>query len=166
MIRGHMFAALLCSASTLGGQSLSQRVVAQDGNVQVIYPSRPSACGDGESFLGNVFGQSTYYSGNNTFSGHGSWSNRPCVHGPARAVASVIGGEVTRIRAYVGPVPMSNLRTIETTAADASAWLSDIVTRGVSRTAIDAMLPLILVDAPDPWPPLLRVPPDARERQR
>ena len=64
-MRSSLWCALLCStlASIAPAQSLSQRVTASDGSVQVIYPSRPTACGDGETFIGNVFGRSTYYSG-------------------------------------------------------------------------------------------------------
>ena len=159
-MRRSSWCALLCStlATTATAQSLAQRVVSSDGNVQVIYASRPNACGDGETFIGNVFGRSTYYSGNSTLSGvSSSWRNRPCVHGPARVVATVISGEVTRLRPYVGPPPASDMRTINASPAEAAAWLDDIIGRGSSRLASEAMLPLILADTPDPWPFLLRV---------
>jgi hypothetical protein len=158
------FATLLLVGPALGAQSLSQRVAAQDGAVQVIYPSRSEACGDGQTFVGNVFGQSTYYSGNSNFSGRGDWtSGHPCVHGPARAMVTVMSGEVTRIRAYVGPIPTSNIKTIQATAAEASAWLSDIVARSGGKAAAEAMLPLVLVDTADPWPLFLRM---ARDENR
>jgi hypothetical protein len=153
------WSALLCCAlaTRLTAQSVSQRVTSSDGNVQVIYNSRPSACGDGETFIGNVFGRSTYYSGTSTFSGHGSWSTRPCIHGPARVVVTVIGGEVTRLRAYVGPPPGSDMRTLNVSPAEAVAWLSGIIEGGSGKMASEAMLPLVLADAADPWPFLLRV---------
>jgi hypothetical protein len=166
MRRSTLFA-VLCSGLALAagnadGQSLARRVTSSDGRVQVIYASRPSACGDGEAFIGNVFGHSTYYSGNSTFSGHGSWSSRPCVHGPARVVATVISGEVTRLRPYVGPTPAtSDMRTLNASPAEAVEWLDDLIARGSSRLASEAMLPLVLADAPDPWPFLLRVARDA-----
>ena len=151
--------ALLCAvvAPAVGAQSLAQRVTSNDGLVHVVYPSRPSACGDGQSFINNVFSRSTYYSGNSTFSGPGSWSTRPCVHGPARVVATVMSGEVTRLRAYVGPLPSDSVRGITASAAAAAAWLGDLALRSTSKVASEAMLPLILADAPDPWPLLLRV---------
>jgi hypothetical protein len=140
-------------------QSLAQRVAAADGIVQVIYPSRPAACGDGTGFMGHVLGTSTYFSGTSTFSGTESWTNRPCVHGPGRAVATVLNGEVTRIRAFVGPVPAerAETRTITASAAEASTWLGDVVARGTSRVASEAILPLVVADSPDPWPVLLHV---------
>jgi hypothetical protein len=144
-------------AATAAAQSLPQRVTSTDGTVQVIYASRPSACGDGETFIGNVFGRSTYYSGNSTLSGHGSWSTRPCVHGPARVVATVMGGEVTRLRPFVGPVPSSDMRTLNVLPGEAVSWLGGIIERSSSKLASEAMLPLVLADADDPWPFLLRI---------
>ena len=160
-MRSSIWSALLCSAlaSSASAQSLSQRVTSADGSVQVIYPSRPTACGDGETFIGNVFGRSAYYSDNNsTFYGRGSWSTRPCIHGPARVVATVISGEVSRLRPYVGPPPASdNMRTLNASAAEAAGWLNDVIDRGSSKVASEAMLPLVLADGVDPWPMLLRV---------
>ena len=149
----------------LHAQSLGARVTASDGRVQVIYPSRPTACGDGQGLIGNVLGRSTYYSGNVTFSGRGNWSDGPCVHGPARVVATVMGGEVTRIRGYVGPVPAttSDTRTVSVTASEAVGWLSDIASRSTGRVASEAMLPLVLADTAEPWPLLIRI---ARDENR
>jgi hypothetical protein len=147
------------------GQPLSQRILRSEGTVQVIYPSKSAACGDGRGMIGGLFGRSTYFSGDNTFQGRGNWSRQFCEHGPARAVVTVMSGEITRIRAYVGPRPADtrDLPTIEATAADAAAWLSEVVARNESRVAADAMLPLLLADAPEPWPLLLRV---ARDSSR
>ncbi len=162
-----IFAAVTAPA---GAQSVAQRVAASDGTVQIVYPSRPSACGDGESFIGNVLGQSNYYSGNTNFSGKGSWAARPCVHGPARLVATVLHGEVTRLRLHVGPAPAARAddRTMSVSAYDAVEWLSGLVANASARLADDAMLPLVVADAGEPWPVLLSVarddnrPPDVR----
>jgi HEAT repeat protein len=48
-------------------------------------------------------------------------------------------------------------------AAEAADWLSGLVSHGSSRAASDAVLPLVVADAPDPWPLLLRV---ARDDER
>ena len=150
---------VFAGASPGQGQSVSQRVTSADGTVWVIYPSRPEACGDGQSFIGHVLGRSTYYSGESSYSGNGWWSNRPCLAGPVRVVASVFDHEVTRVRAYVGPVPESHgdARVLTVGANDAVAWLSDLVSKGEGRVASEAMLPLVAADAPDPWPLLLRI---------
>lgn len=139
-------------------QSLAGRVTASDGTVWVIYPSRPDACGDGEDFIGHLLGNSTFYSGASSYSGNGRWMGRPCLTGPVRVAASVFDHEVTRVRAYVGPVPENHgdARVLTVSASDAVAWLSGLVTKASNRVASDAMLPLIAADAPDPWPLLLR----------
>lgn len=140
-------------------QSLAGRVTASDGTVWVIYPSRPDACGDGEGSIGHLLGSSTFYSGTSSYSRNGRWTDRPCLTGPVRVVASVFDHEVTRMRAYVGPVPESHgdARVSTVSASDAVAWLSDLVSKGPNRVASDAMLPLVAADAPDPWPLLLRI---------
>jgi len=150
---------LLACAPAMRAQSLGKRVTASDGLVQVVFPSRPTVCGDGRSFIANVLGRSNYYSGNGSYSSRDGWSDRPCVNGPARVVATVIGHDVTRLSTYVGPVPaaQADMRTVTTAAAEASTWLGDLVARAGGRVASDAMLPLVLADAAAPWPLLLRV---------
>jgi hypothetical protein len=145
-------------AATAGAQSLAQRVTAADGNVQVIYPSRPGACGDGQRFVGHVIGGSTYYSSNSGMR-TGPWTERPCLHGPARVVATVIGGAVTRLWFYVGPVPeaRADVRSISASAPEAAAWLGTLVAQSSTHTASNAMLPLIAADGSDPWALLLKV---------
>jgi hypothetical protein len=144
-----LFAALTATGA-LQAQSLAARVTQADGPVQVIFPSRPDACGDGRGMLSV---HTTQYSGD------GDWRGR-CVHGPARVVATVMGGEITRLRTYVGPVPRSDLRTLDVSAAEARAWLAQLVTSPdhvSTRVAQDAMLPLVLADAGDPSAILLAV---------
>ena len=151
------------------GQTLAQRVLRADGIVEVIYPSKPSVCGDGRGTISGLFGRSMYFSGagggDNAVWNRGNASYRYCEPGPARAVVSVSSGEITRIRAYVGPRPADTrgVTTIETSAAEAAAWLTDLVARNESRVASDAMLPLLLANAPEPWPTFLRV---ARDSSR
>ena len=86
----------------VGAQTIAQRVSSADGRVQVIYPSRQTACGDGRGYIGHVF-EDGYYFGtdDNTMyqRGDGELARAACVHGPARVVATVFGGEVTRLRA-------------------------------------------------------------------
>jgi HEAT repeat protein len=155
----------LALSQAASSQTLGQRVTQSDGVVDVIYPSRPSVCGDGAGLIKNLFGRSMSVSDNSTFSGHGSWSNRPCERGPARIAVSVASGEVTRLRAYVGPTraAAAGRRTVEASAADASAWLSALIDSGTGRIPSEAMIPLILADGPEPWPLLLRV---ARDENR
>jgi len=149
------------SAGPAGAQTIAQKLSTADRPVQVIFPSRQTACGDGRSYIGHVF-EDGYYFGtddNTMYQRGGNWSRGACVHGPARVVATVFGGEVTRLRVYVGPVPppSADVETVNANASDAAAWLTSLVTGDNARVAASAILPLILVDAPDPWPLLLRV---------
>jgi hypothetical protein len=158
---------LAVSATPIDAQTIAQRVSAADRPVQLIYPSRQTACGDGRSYIGHVL-EDGYYFGtdDNTMYQRGDgWSRGACLHGPARVVATVLDGEVTRLRIYVGPVPpvSTDVETINANTADASAWLTSLVTGGNARVAASAILPLVLVDEPDPWPVLLRV---ARDNTR
>jgi hypothetical protein len=161
----HAAALSFALSAPISAQSLASRVTASDGVVQIVYPSRPGACGDGQSFIGNLFGNGRYQSGAMNWSSRDGWSTRQCVHGPARVVATVVSGEVTRARAFVGPIPPSSadVRTIGVSAAEASSWMGDIVSRGTSRVASELVLPLILADGPEPWPLLIKV---ARDENR
>ena len=160
---------ILCvvALARMDAQSLARRVAASDGIVQVIYPSRATACGDGEQVISGVLGSgpSVYTTGNATYSANERWPRRPCVHGPARLLATVVGGEVTRLRAFVGPVPDArpDTRSIDATAEDATGWLANIVARSTSRSASDAILPLVIAEGSNPWPLLVRV---ARDENR
>jgi hypothetical protein len=95
------------------------------------------------------------------------WNGRrsPCEHGPARLVLTVLGGEVTRARIFVGPVPpaANDVRTVNATANDAERWLAEMVENGNSRVAANLLLPLILVDKSEPWRLFLKL---ARDENR
>lgn len=160
-----VLAAILSSAPVAAQtQTLSQRVRAANGTVEVIFPSRATACGDGATFIGNVLGTRSHYTDGATHADPDDWWPA-CVRGPVRVVATIIDGDVTRIRSFVGPVPATDTarQTVTVTAADAASWLADLVTRGSARAASDAMLPLIVADVAEPWPLLLRV---ARDESR
>jgi hypothetical protein len=142
----------LLEGSRLPAQDLARRIAASDGLVNVIYPSRPSACGDGIGSIQNLFGENRYPNLN-------AWNERPCVHGPARVALTVLDGEVTRLRLYVGPVPepARDARTVTATAPEAAEWLVGLASRGPARTASEAVVALVAADTPDPWRFILRL---------
>jgi hypothetical protein len=149
-------------AGQASGQSISQQVRAASGTVQVLYPTKPKVCGDGRGSISNVMGHSEFSSYDGSPSDR---SYRRCEHGPARLVLTVLGGEVTRARVYVGPVPppSGEVRTINASANDAQAWLAEMVEQGNSRVASDLLMPLILVDGSEPWRLFLKI---ARDENR
>jgi HEAT repeats len=148
-------------------QDISKAVTGADGAVQVLFPAAPLVCGDGESFIrtSRGRGQAQTYVGSSVFTGRDNWTMRPCAPGPTRVLALVMGGEITRLSVFVGPVPRSaaDIRSITASAADATAWLGDLVARGQARIASRAIEALMFADAPPPWPLLLRV---ARDTER
>ena len=151
------FVLILFAAASANAQSLARNVTSADGAVQVLFPASPNVCGDGESFIRTWHGRNATYNGSvNTRDG---WYNRPCVTGQGRVLVNVINGDVTRLSVYVGPVPSfaSNTRTINAPAADASAWLIELANRAESRVASRAIQALSYVDAPTPWPAVLRI---------
>ena len=159
--------AIACTAAGGDAQTLARNVTSTDGTVQVLFPSTPAACGDGQSYIrmsrGRSHGQTIV--DNNVFYGRDNWGSRPCVSGQGRVLATVIDGEVTRLNVFVGPVPTSaaGTRTITASAADAAAWLGDLLRPRESRVASKAISALMFVDAPPPWPLLLNI---ARDRAR
>jgi hypothetical protein len=165
VVRPVCFAGVVVFSAPLAAQDLAKRVISSDGVVNVIYPSRKSACGDGRSFMGNILGTDRMYSGNVVWNGRDDDRWRVCVHGPARVAATVLDGEVTRLRVFVGPVPTPppDARTITASPIEAVAWLSGLASRGSSRVGSDAIVPIVLADAPDPWPFLLGL---ARDEDR
>ena len=158
--------AFVLSISASGGaQPLSQQLRGVDGTVQVLYPTRPSVCGDGQGSISNIMGRAEFsvYEGSTSIGI--SRRYRQCERGPARLVLTVLGGEVTRARVYVGPVPApaAGVRTINASANDASSWLAEVIEHGTARAASDLVLPLILVEGSDPWRLFLKL---ARDENR
>lgn len=146
------------AAAQSPSQSLARRVTAESSPVNVIFPSRPDACGDGRSYIQNVLGDGTF---TGTMDSDGRYGQRECVHGPGRVLVTVIDGNVTRLRAFVGPVPSDGARTIAATTDEARAWLADLVAHGNARVASEAVMPLVLVEGAEPWPQLLAAARDA-----
>jgi hypothetical protein len=150
---------LLCAP--LQAQTVARNVAAAEGLVQVIFPTRANICGDGTTYIQVMNGRSyRTYTGTASFSSSDRWRDRPCAPGPARALAAVESGQVTRLSVFVGPVPQTSpqTRTINASAADAVAWLADLAqkhtTPRVASTAIEAMT---FADAPTPWTTILRI---------
>jgi hypothetical protein len=140
-------------AHVAAGQSLARRITGADGRVDVTYPSRASACGDGRSYIEGVFGGHSVYQEDGWRSTRG-----PCVHGPAHVVATVIDGEVTRLHAYVGPRDSSlDSRRVVTSATEAAEWLEHVLSSARPSLASQALLPLMLADGASPWKSLLEI---------
>lgn len=145
---------------TVTAQTLSARVAAVDGIAQVLFPSRPEACGDGRTFTGNLLRRGRMIVDGGIVIDGRKLRDEPCLRGPVRVVATVVGGEVTRLRSYVGPVPPADGRVVDlgaVTAREATAWLLDLAQHAPSRVASSAMSPLVAAEGSEPWPQLLAI---------
>lgn len=144
-------AAIGAAISSAGAQSIAERATALgNGTLQVRYTARPGACGDGSHYLHFGLGGGDRYDGP-----RGEYER--CEPGPARIVATVSGGQVTRLRVYVGPdrgAPAdADLGRVST--GEAARFLTRLiqgVDGSVPESAVEA---LVLADSVDPWPTLL-----------
>jgi hypothetical protein len=163
------FVALYGFVSSAHAQSLARRVAsAPDGTVQFSFASRSGVCGDGATYVRDGFGDdSRIYEGGN-FSGRSRGNDDwpPCVRGPLRVVATVHGGDVVRLRTFVGPgreASADGQRDLGVVSVDdAVDLLTRLVDQTHARAASDAILPLVLADSVTPWPTLLRFARDER----
>jgi hypothetical protein len=151
-------------------QNLERRITAVgDGVAQFTFAARAGVCGDGSTYVSDGFGGDSRIMENSTFNGRLRPGDQyqACLPGPVRVVATVNGGEVTRLRTYAGPLPArrDSARTDlgRVSVADALAFLSRIAERGAARVAERSLLPMVLADSSTPWPSLLRF---ARDESR
>src|ERR1041384_6861149 len=125
-MRGIVLSLALAASHAAVAQSLAARLARADGRVQVVFPSRPGVCGDGQHYISGIGGRvdrQITASGMN-ISERTGWP--PCLPGPGRVVATVMSGEVTHIRTFAGPVPALERETTDlgtATAAEARAYL-------------------------------------------
>lgn len=157
-------ATLLLAAGSAAGQSLGRRIAqAPDGKVRLEFAARPDVCGHGN-----------YISrGNNS---RMNWDSdrsedveytEDCGSSPVRLVLEKSGGQVARLRTYVGgrwraPVgTVTDLGRVST--KDATDYLFSLTSSTSAKPARDAIFPLTLADSVVVWPGLLRL---ARDETR
>ena len=160
----HLLLAALFLASTAGAQqpsSIAARVAAApaDGVVEMRFPARAGVCGDGRHSISIGHGTITGdVRRNGDVEDHGA-----CEPGPVRAVLTLRGHDVARVRTYVGGDTATrssspeavDLGTVD--PRDAAAYLLDVARRGDGRVADDAILPAVLADRAVVWPALLAI---------
>ena len=159
--------ALLVAASLLSqaarAQSLSRRLAdVGDGTVIFSFASRPGVCGDGATYVRDAFGEGMRISEGGNFSGrtNGGDDWPPCIPGPVRVRLTMSRGEVIRLRTFAGPLrdrDAADRRDLGTVSVDdATSFLTRLVEQASGRSASEAVVPIVLADSIDPWPPLLR----------
>lgn len=164
--------ALFCIglAATLSGQALTDRILAvREGTVRLSFGVRFGICGDGETFIrdrsrgeNNI---TSFDDGNSRWTGRG-WRDRPCEPGPARIAITKSGGEITRMRLYVGGDWQSTSGSVTdlgmVSAPLAAKALVALAAR--SYNADKAIFGAIIADSAVVWPDLLALAKDTRAR--
>jgi hypothetical protein len=155
---------VIIGANKACGQDIAQQVrQTRDGEVQLLFASKPGTCGDGRTFIstGGVDeegNQTTFMQtgrGFNTTRGSGNYHYRKCDEGPVRVVLSVANGNVTEVETFVGRVPDGVASRVSARAA--VDYLLGLAERGSERVGKHAILPALLADSVEPWPRLLQI---------
>jgi hypothetical protein len=140
-------------------QSLARRVAqAGDGKIRVEYAARPDLCGNG-SYISR---------GNNN--GRMSWDSDynedveytdECLKSPVRLVITKTGGQIVKIRTYVGgrwrPGTSTTTDVGSVSSRDAADYLMSIAASNNSKVAAEAIFPATIADSVEVWPQLLKI---------
>ena len=157
-----MIAPLVLALALQGG--LADRVAAApDGDVRFSFATRPGVCGNGRNMISlecddGSCGRHRISSGNYYDDDAGC----PCEPGPARVALQKRGGQIGRVRTYVGgawraagDARVTDLGVVPAIAA--ARYLLDLATRSPGDVGHDAVFPVVLADSVTPWPDLLRL---------
>jgi hypothetical protein len=134
-------------------QAIAQRVQAvRDGKVRMTYASRPNLCGWGYgiSHTGDNYWNRGRSSSNASDRSDDVSFDDDCVRGPVRLVITKRGGDIERIRAYIGGRWRDTPNTTDLGQVSARAavdYLFDVANSGVGRGAHDAVFPTTLADS-------------------
>ncbi len=164
-----VLAAALGAAVPAGAQSLAQRVArAPDGTVHLTYAARPGVCGNGWGSISFSCADGSCGRGRGSTDSDWADDSCPCETGPVRLALRVAGGQVTRLRAYVGghwrsADGVTDLGVVG--ASDAVHWLLGLARSGASA-AEHAVFPAILADSVTVWPDLVALARDASVASR
>jgi hypothetical protein len=127
-----------------GEAQIARRVAAvRDGKVRMSFASRPDVCGWGDGI--NTGGTGSF---NNTRSSSRQTEDvvyeRGCAEGPARVVFTMRGGDIAKVKTYVGgqwkPLGSGDLDVGTVPAREAADYLFSLADRGVEGTVFPATL--------------------------
>ena len=157
-----MIGSLVLAIALQGG--LADRVAAApDGQVRFSFATRAGVCGNGRNVISlecddGSCGRHRISSGNYYDDDGGC----PCEPGPARVALEKRGGQIVRLRTYVGgawrtpgDAAVTDLGAVP--AAAAARYLLDLAERSPGEAGHDAVFPAVLADSVTPWPDLLRL---------
>ena len=157
-----MIAPLILALALQG--ALADRVAAApDGQVRFSFATRSGVCGNGRNVISlecddGSCGRHRISSGNY----YDDDAACPCEPGPARVAVQKRGGQIDRVRTYVGgawraagDARVTDLGTVPASAA--ARYLLDLAARSPGDAGHDAVFPAVLADSVTPWPDLLRL---------
>lgn len=160
--KSYLTAVALIAISTISSTALAQNDLASrvsrapDGAVRVQFASRPGTCGDGRDAIG--FRKAFFAE---SFQSIGDWNAPNCLAGPVRVALTVSGGQVARLKTYVGGSwerisdRVTDLGTVSPTEAAAYFFgLVPKIERAGGRDKSRILLPAVLADAGDVIPQL------------
>jgi hypothetical protein len=153
----------LVLALALQGGPADRVAAAPDGEVRFSFATRAGVCGNGRNVISlecddGRCGRHRISSGNYYDDDPGC----PCEPGPARVALQKRGGQISRMRTYVGGAwrPAGDARVTDLGAVPAAAtahFLLDLAARSPGDVGHDAVFPAVLADSVTVWPDLLRL---------
>jgi hypothetical protein len=157
-----MIASLVLALALQQGGLADRVAAAPEGEVRFSFATRDGVCGNGRNISFDCddgrCGRQRISSGNY----YDDETGCACEPGPARVVLEKRGGQVSRIRTYVGGAwrPARDSRVTDlgaVPAAGAARYLLDLAARGTGDAGRDAVFPAVLADSVTVWPDLLRL---------
>jgi hypothetical protein len=156
--------AVVAAALPANAQALDRRIAdAPDGKIRLEFAARQDLCGNG-NYVSR--GRNNRTSWDSDFSEDVEYTDE-CMRSPVRLVLYKQGGQLSKIRTYVGgrwraPAGVvTNLGQVST--REATDYLMSLASTGSFQPAKEAIFPLTLADSVVIWPGLLKL---ARDTSR
>lgn len=154
--------AVLAAGAPANSQTLARRIAdAPDGKVRLEFAARPDLCGNG-NYVSH--GRNNRTSWDTDYSEDVEYTEE-CMRSPVRLVITKHGGELSKIRTYVGGrwrAPAGVVTSLgQVSTREATDYLMSLASTGSFEPAKDAIFPLTLADSVVIWPGLMKLARDA-----
>ena len=151
-------AVTILAASAAGGQSLARRIAdAPNGKVRLEFAAKPDLCGTG-NYVSH--GRNNRMSWDSDYSEDVEYTE-DCVTGPVRLVITKSGGQVVKIRPYVGgrwrPIVGTVTSIGPVSTREAVDYLMSLANSSSTKVGSEAIFPMTLADSVEIWQGLLRL---------
>ncbi len=151
-------AATILMVGAADGQTLARRIAdAPNGKVRLEFAARPDLCGTG-SYVSH--GSHNRMSWDNDYSEDVEYTE-DCVTGPVRLVITKSGGQVVKIRPYVGGRWRPTVGTVTSigpvSTREAVDYLMSVANSSSTKVGSEAIFPMTLADSVEIWKSLLRL---------